>query len=255
MIGSVVLDLDGVVYLEDRAVPGALRAMMALETAGYRLVFCTNNSSRTPAQVAAKLRRITGYPARGRQVLSSAEAAARLLAEDRPLCLVLGGAGIDHALSTAGIAVTTDWSKAGAVVVGVDFDLTYGRLRDAVRAVRGGARLVATNLDPTYPTPDGEWPGAGAIVASVETAAGVDAEPAGKPFKPMRDLLKENLGPGPVWVVGDRVETDLAMAAAEPGWRGILVLTGVTTPSDHLNPTTHLVAADLTEAAHLIMET
>jgi ribonucleotide monophosphatase NagD (HAD superfamily) len=115
-----------------------------------------------------------------------------------------------------------------------------------------GARLIATNDDPTFPTEAGLWPGAGAILAAVERATGVVAEVAGKPFPPMRRLIHQNLGPGPVWVVGDRPDTDLALATAEPGWRSALVLTGVSA-GQTLDQAPDLVADDLAEVARILL--
>jgi 4-nitrophenyl phosphatase len=251
--GNVVCDLDGVLYLGEQALPGTLPALLELEAAGCRLLFCTNNSSPTTADVAAKLRRVVGYPAQATQVVSSAQAAASLLAGHSLPCYVLGGAGIVAELAGAGLTVTEDWKEAGAVVVGVSFELTYGKLRDAASAVRAGARFIATNLDATYPTSSGQWPGAGSIVAAVEVASGHKPEPAGKPYQPMRELIRSRLAPGPVWVVGDRVDTDLAMAAAEDGWLGALVLSGVTESADGLDPKPDLVAPDLASFAARVL--
>jgi 4-nitrophenyl phosphatase len=252
--GNLVCDLDGVLYLGEQVVPGTLPALLELEAAGFRLLFCTNNSSPTAGDVVAKLRKVVGYPAAEHQVASSAQAAASLLAGDGSPCYVLGGAGIVQALAEAGLTVTENWKEARTVVVGVAFDLTYDKLRDAASAVRAGARFIATNLDATYPTSAGQWPGAGSIVAAVEVASGRKAEPAGKPYPPMRELIRSKLAPGTVWVVGDRVDTDLAMAAAEDGWLGALVLSGVSPSAAGLDPQPDLVAPDLAGFAALVLE-
>lgn len=223
---AVVCDLDGVVYLGEQAVPGAGEALAALTDAGHRLLFCTNNSSRTRADTAAKIERLSGFPADPDSVLSSARAAGRLLAGSARSAFVVGGAGIHEALADEDIDVTGDWRRADTVVVGLDVDLDYDRLAGAARAVRAGARFVATNHDATYPTPDGLLPGAGSIVAAVEVAAEQEAEVAGKPHPPMRGLVRERCGSEEIWVIGDRVDTDLAMAFEE-GWGSALVLTGV----------------------------
>ena len=251
--GNVICDLDGVVYRGTEPVPGSAAALAALEAGGWKIIFSTNNSSRTPDAVAARIASITGYPAQARQVVTSAAAAANLLSDSRPLTFVLGGVGVASALEMAGIPVTTRGSEAEAVVVGLATGLTYDWLREAATAVIGGARLVATNDDPTYPAEDGLWPGAGAILAAVETASGVKAEVAGKPYPPMRRLLQESLGPGQVWIVGDRPDTDLAMAAEEPGWKAALVLTGVATSDENLDPSPDLVANDLAEVARILL--
>ena len=145
----------------------------------------------------------------------------------------MGGDGIKEALVEAGVEQTGDAQAAAAVIVGLDTGLSYDRLRGAVVAIRGGARFVATNTDDTYPTPDGLWPGAGAMVAAVQVATGVQPDIAGKPHTAIRSLIRAGLAPGPVWVVGDRPETDVALAKAE-GWNSALVLTGVVERADEV---------------------
>lgn len=252
MSGNLVCDLDGVVYRGREPVPGSATALAALEAAGWTIIFCTNNSARTPEDVAERIRRITGYGSRADQVITSAAAAAALLTESRPPTFVLAGDGVRVALEKEGVPVTSVGSEAGAVVVGLATGLTYDWLREASSAVMRGARFIATNDDPTFPAEDGLWPGAGSIVAAVERASGTLAEVAGKPFPPMRRLIRQHLGPGPVWVVGDRPDTDLALASAEPGWRSALVLTGVST-GQNLDPSPDLVADDLAGVARILI--
>jgi len=253
MTGNVICDLDGVVYKGKEAVPGSATALSALEAAGWKIIFSTNNSARTPENVAERIRSITGYPAHAGQVLTSAAAAADLLSDSKPRTFVLGGTGLVAALEREGVPVAERGAEADAVVVGLATDLTYSWLREASSAVMRGARLVATNHDPTFPTEDGLWPGAGSIVAAIETATGVKAELAGKPFPPMRNLIRRNLGPGPIWVVGDRADTDLALAWAEPGWHAALVLTGVSIADENLDPGPEIVARDLAEVARVLL--
>lgn len=252
MNGNVICDLDGVVYRGSRAVPGTADALAELQEAGINLLFCTNNSSRTPAEVASLIESVTGFSAIAGQVLGSAAAAAGLLAIDKPPTYVLGGKGIVDALTEIGIEVVESGGDARAVVVGIDLALTYDRLRQASQAAAAGARLIATNDDPTYPGEDGFWPGAGSMLAAVETASGKVAEVAGKPYQPMRDLIRSRLRPGPVWVVGDRPDTDLALAAAEPDWRSILVLTGVVIDPVGVTPSPDVVVSDLAAAVSII---
>jgi HAD superfamily hydrolase (TIGR01450 family) len=225
-LGNVVCDLDGVVYLLGTPVPGAGEALTRLEQAGYTVTFVTNNSTRSGEAVAAKVESLTGYPARADQVVGSAGAAVALLGPDSGPVLVVGGDGIRAALAIAGVPETEDPRSAASVIVGLDPNLSYDRLRDAAMAIRLGARFIATNTDATFPTPDGPWPGAGSIVAAIRVASGTEPEVAGKPHIAIRSLIRSRLAPGPVWVVGDRPETDLAMAKAE-GWTAVLVLTGI----------------------------
>lgn len=224
--GNVVYDLDGVLYLDDDAIEGAGAALSQIEERGYRTLFVTNNATRSQADQAHKISRITGYAASSDQVFTSAMAGAALVTGESGAAFVVGEPGLVATLRSASIEVTDDWSEAGLVIVGLDRALTYDRLRDAVLAVRAGARLIATNLDFTYPTPQGQWPGGGAIAVAIAAAGEVEPEVAGKPHPPMRDLVRAHLGPGPTWVVGDRPETDLAMGQLE-GWTTVLVLTGV----------------------------
>jgi HAD superfamily hydrolase (TIGR01450 family) len=221
-----VLDLDGVVWLGDEPIPGAAEAVATLRARGERVLFATNNSFARLAEQEAKLERF-GIPAHG-DVLTSAMAAARLV-EPGERALVCGGPGIAEALEGRGATPVRD-GDADAVVVGFHRDFDYERLRVAVRAVQRGARLIATNDDATYPTPDGPIPGGGAIVAAVAYASGVRAVVAGKPHAPMADLVRE-VGGETGTVVGDRPETDGAFARTL-GYRFALVLSGVTRETD-----------------------
>lgn len=233
------LDLDGVIWLGDQPIPGAAEAVAALRAAGEAVVFCTNNSSQPVAAVEAKLLSM-GVPAGG-AVLTSAMAAATLL-DPGERVLVCAGPGVTEAVTARG-AVPVQDGDADAVVVGFHLDFDYGRLRAAATAVRRGARLLATNDDATYPTPEGLIPGGGAILAAVERGAGVAATVAGKPHPPMAALVRERLGPRGV-MVGDRADTDGRFARAL-GYRFALVLTGVTRAGEVVDPVPEVVAADL----------
>ena len=221
-----VLDLDGVVWLADTPIPGAGEAVARLRASGERVLFATNNSFPPRAETEAKLARF-GIPAEG-DVLSSPMAAARLV-EPGERVLVLGGPGIVEAVRARGAVPVRD-GDAEVVAVGFHRDFDYERLRIAARAVDRGARLVATNDDATYPTPDGPIPGGGALVAAVAYATGVTPIVAGKPHGPMVDLVRA-AGGGDGTVVGDRPDTDGAFAR-RLGYRFALVLTGVTSRAD-----------------------
>lgn len=240
MKGVVVCDLDGVLYLGNHPIPGAAEAIEKIAGLGYEILYCTNNSSRTDEEAAEKIRRVTGLDARPGQVVSSARAAAGLVSPSEGPALVLGGKGVIVALEERGVSLTDDWQQARVVIVGIDLDLTYPRLAAATRAIRGGARLIGTNHDPTFPSRSGLLPGAGAIIAAVETATERKAELAGKPHPPMVRLIAERVGDRPVWVVGDRPDTDLALAEAG-GWTKVLVLSGVTSAASGVAPEPDLV--------------
>ena len=164
-----VLDLDGVVWLADQPIAGAAEAIAELRRRGEAVAFVTNNSAVARADVEAKLARFGIDPRDG--VVTSAMAAATLL-EPGETALVCGGPGILEELEARGVTAVRD-GDADAVVVGFHRDFDYERMRIASAAVRNGARLIATNDDATYPTPDGPIPGGGSILASIVTASGV----------------------------------------------------------------------------------
>lgn len=233
------LDLDGVIWLAEDPIPGSAEAVARLRAAGEPVVFCTNDSSQPVGDVEAKLER-QGILARG-DVLTSAMAAAALV-EPGERVLVCSGPGVVEALEARG-AVPVREGDADAVMVGFHRDFDYERLRIAATAVRRGARLLATNDDATYPTPEGPIPGGGAILAAVVAATGVSPVVAGKPNAPMADLVRARLGDVGV-VVGDRPDTDGRIARVL-GYRFALVHTGVTLSHEVVDPLPDLVAADL----------
>lgn len=237
-----LLDLDGVVWLGERPIDGAAGAVARLRAAGERVIFATNNSWARVADQEAKLEGM-GIAAAG-DVVTSAMAAG-MLVEPGDRVLVCGGPGVEEAVARRGGDPVRE-GDADAVIVGFHRDFDYERLRLATTAVLHGARLIATNDDATYPTPGGPIPGGGALAAAVAYASGATATVAGKPHRPMADLVREIAG-GEGTVVGDRPETDGAFAA-ELGYRFALVLTGVTSPGDlPVKPEPAVVAASLAD--------
>lgn len=243
-----MIDLDGVMWRGRRPIEGSAETVGRLLRRGDRVVFCTNNSAESGTARAARLGE-QGVPP-GAEVVTSADAVTALVqAGERVLCL--GGPGLRSALSDAGASVAdvADADAAAgafdAVVVGLRRDADYGHIDRASAAVRAGARLLASNADATYPGADGIHPGCGAILAAVETAAGVRAEVAGKPHGPMAAVLRERLPDGAV-VVGDRADTDGRLAEVL-GWPFALVLSGITTAADlPVDVPCAVVGADLT---------
>lgn len=225
----VLCDLDGVVWLARRAIPGAPEAIARLRAAGRRVLFVTNNSMSVIADQESALERI-GVPAGG-DVVTSAQAGAGLV-ECGERVLVAGAAGLVEAVEARGAIVVRE-GPADAVVVGLHHDFDYWRLHAASAAIRDGARFIATNEDATFPTPDGPIPGAGSLVAAIATAAGRPPVVAGKPHGPMAALVAERCGPGfradRAIVVGDRPSTDGRFAQAI-GCPFALVRSGVIRP-------------------------
>jgi 4-nitrophenyl phosphatase len=223
----VCCDLDGVVWRGDEPIEAAVTGIAELRDAGVRVGFVSNNSSHPVGEVVAKLERC-GVPAQAGDVLTSALAAAHLLArslDPGTAVLACAGPGVVEALERVGLR-PVDGPPAAAVVVGFHRSFDFAELDVASRAVRDGARFISTNLDATYPVPGGLMPGSGSITAAVAVASGRHPEVAGKPEAPMVDLVRDRFGPVGI-VVGDRPSSDGALAAAL-GWPFALVLTGVT---------------------------
>jgi len=229
-----LLDLDGVVYLGGTAIPGAAQALRKAESAGMRLAYVTNNAFRTPAAVAALLTSF-GAPATAPDVVTSAQAAARLLAERLPAgapVLVIGGTGLRMAVRERGLRpVSTVADRPQAVVQGYSPDVGYSVLAEGGLAVAAGALFVATNGDLTLPSRRGRQPGNGSLVQVIATATGVQPLVAGKPEPPLHRESVLRTGAKHPLVVGDRLDTDIE-GARRVGADSMLVLTGVTDPAD-----------------------
>jgi len=183
-----LLDLDGVVYLSGSPIPGAAEALAKAAAAGMRLAFVTNNASRTPSAIAAQLTGL-GVPARADEVITSAQAAARLAAEHLPAgapVLVVGGMGLRVAVRERGFRpVTTAADHPAAVIQGYAPDLSYSQLAEGGLAVAAGALFIASNADSTLPTPRGRQPGNGSLIQVIATATGRAPLIAGKPEPPL----------------------------------------------------------------------
>lgn len=249
---TVLCDLDGVIYLGREALPGVPEALSRLHRAGVEIYYITNNSTRTPEECAQNLRDLTGAQVDPSLVLTSPLAAVELLGPGEGPVLVVGENGVRDAVARAGLVETNDPEIARSVLVGLTRQVDYQLLASAMTAIRAGARYIATNDDPTLPTEAGLRPGAGAIVAAISTATERLPEVAGKPHRPMRDLIRSR-GVGPAHVIGDRVDTDIAIARAEPDWVSILVLTGVTDEDEAARTDADHVVADFSAAVDLVL--
>jgi len=248
---QVILDLDGCVWIGEDAVPGSVDAIAALRDAGKRVAFATNNSWHSGEDHVAKLWGV-GVQASLADVVTVGGAMQHLLAETRTTrsAFVIGTPAMHRHVTDAGLKVMngTDLASRAEVVVlsGTD-DVDYADLRDGALALGHGADFLATGRDPTLPMPDGHWPGTGAILAALETASGLTAEIVGKPSPRLFETALDRLGEGRTLVVGDRLDSDIAAAAAA-GLDGALVLTGGA-PSEPppCGPQPVKVAADLAE--------
>ncbi len=237
-----VLDLDGVVWLAGRPIPGSADAIARLREAGEHVAFVTNNSTPTVGTYLERLEG-AGISVQPEEIVTSSQAAASMLAPGSRVAFV-GGDGVREALEARPVEIVPAESNPETVVVGRSLTLDFGVLAHAASAIRAGARFVATNTDATFPTPDGLEPGAGALVAYLEVGSGKKAEAAGKPEQAMAALVRARHG-RPGVVVGDRPDTD-GLFATRLEADFALVLTGVTKASDlPVQPAPSTVGDDL----------
>jgi glycerol 3-phosphatase-2 len=233
---AALLDLDGVVYLGGTPIPGAADALAGAAKRGMKLAYVTNNASRSPSAIAAQLTGM-GVPASATDIVTSAQAAAHILADRLPAgapVLVVGGTGLRLAVRDRGLRpVTTAADKPLAVVQGYSPAISYGLLAEAAIALDAGALFVASNADATLPTPRGPQPGNGSLVQVLVHATGHEPIVAGKPELPLHAESVQRVGAKRPLVVGDRLDTDIE-GAVRGGTDSMLVLTGVSEPADLL---------------------
>ncbi len=253
-IKSLILDMDGVLWKSDSPIGDLPSIFARIEAHGLKVIFATNNGTRTPDQYVQRLIGF-GIHARPEQVVTSAPAAVHLLCQKLPQgakVFAIGGDGVMEALKGNGFQLLSiqDAPGAQAVVMGIDVQINFEKIREATLLVRRGIPFYATNPDKTFPTPRGEIPGAGAWVSVITTATNVEPIYAGKPAPFMIDLARERLGTSKAetLVVGDRLETDIAGGRAA-GCPCALVLSGVSTAEQahSWRPHIDIIAKDLAE--------
>jgi len=229
----LLFDLDGVVYIGGTAIKGAPQALQAAKKAGAHVAYVTNNASRTPAAVAALLEGMDA-PVTEADVVTSAQAAARLLADRLPpksKVLVIGATALSLAVRERGLVpVLSASDQPAAVVQGFGPGIDYSRLAEGGLAVRAGALFVATNADSTIPGPRGTQPGNGSLLQVIEHATGTAPVVAGKPEPPLHHESVIRTGAKHPLVIGDRLDTDIE-AAYNVSTDSLLVLTGVDNPT------------------------
>ena len=226
---QVLLDLDGCVWVGDEALEGAPEAMAALREAGKAVAFLTNDVRHAPEEFVRKLWRL-GMQAALSEVVTAGSAVQFLLSgRDGGAAYVVGSQALVDHVAEAGLRIvnrTEFATRADVVVVGAHEALTYEEIRIAAQAVARGAELIGATRDASFPMPDGPWPGTGAVLAAVETAAGRTADTiAGKPEPTMYEAARDRLGTGRCLAVGDRLEVDV-LGARRAGMDSALVLTG-----------------------------
>jgi glycerol-1-phosphatase len=230
-----ILDLDGTVWVGRTPTPRAPEAIAALREAGRGVAFVTNDGSRSPEEYVRKLWSM-GCTAAVEEVISVGAAIQHFLAQraQGTGAFVIGSQAIVDHVATAGVRILNGTPRAelaDIVVVVGHADLTYVELRTATRAVLAGAEMVAGGRDRTFPAGSGACPGTGAILAALEYATQQTGRSVGKPDPQMFRTALDRLGPGRALVIGDRLDSDLAGAAAAD-LDGAIVLTGVTTRAE-----------------------
>ncbi|QDA30581.1 HAD family hydrolase [Thermococcus indicus] len=240
---GLIFDMDGVLYRGNKPVDGARELIEFLKEAGIPFIFLTNNSTRDPSMYREKLISMSiDVP---EEAIVTSGLATRLYMEKhlKPgKIFVIGGEGLLREMERLGWGIVGvdearngGWREVKHVVVGLDPNLTYEKLKYATLAVRNGAGFIGTNPDTTYPAEDGIHPGAGAIIAALRASTDVEPLIIGKPNEPAFEVARERLmgfgDVGEIWMVGDRLDTDIVFAKRF-GMKAVMVLTGVNTLKD-----------------------
>jgi HAD superfamily hydrolase (TIGR01450 family) len=227
-----LIDLDGCLWVGDEPTDRATEALAAMREASKRIVFMTNDAQRSPEEFVRKLWRL-GFQASLAEVVTAGAALQFTLAgrHDGGAAYVIGSRAVVDHVAAAGLRIVnhTEFATRADIVVVADHErFDYAELRTATQAVLRGAALIGLTRDPTFPMPDGPWPGSGAVLAALETACARTAdEVVGKPEPGMYDTARDRLGEGRVLAVGDRLDVDVA-GARRAGMDSALVLTGAT---------------------------
>jgi 4-nitrophenyl phosphatase len=226
-ITHLIIDMDGVLYLGDKPARCLREFFDFLRERNVRFILATNNSTRTPQAYVDKLASM-GVTVSPDEILVSGQATARFLAREYPRGTrvhVFGMLSLKQAMTEEGFVLADE--DVDLVVASMDREVTYEKLKRATLLIRRGARFIATNLDPTYPSEEGLLPGTGSMIVALETASGVKPQAIGKPEPTMYQLAMEQMGARPetTAAIGDRVDTDI-LGGKRAGLITICVLSG-----------------------------
>lgn len=225
---AIISDLDGVTYRGDAPIPSAVHAFRHWHEQGLPYAFVTNNSTKSAEEFSDKLNSL-GIPASPDRVITSSMVLAKRLCADLPArsrVMVIGANSLIEAVAAQGFQIYDQ--DVEAVVVGLDRAFTFQKLRNAQSALLAGASFYGTNPDCMLPHGESYEPGAGSLLAAIETASGVTPRVVGKPQPGLVHMALEILGTNPLttFMLGDQIETDI-MAGQSAGLKTILVRTGV----------------------------
>jgi 4-nitrophenyl phosphatase len=249
-ITHLIIDMDGVLYLGDRPMPCLREFFGFLRECNIRFILATNNSTRTSQAYVDKLAGM-GVSVSPDEILVSGQATARFLAREYPRGTpvhVFGMPSLKQAMMDEGFVLADQ--DVQLVVASMDREVTYEKLKRATLLIRGGARFIATNLDPTNPSEEGLLPGTGSMIVALEAASGVKATAIGKPEPVMYQLAMEQMGASPetTAAIGDRVDTDI-LGGKRAGLTTICVLSGSSNRAEAEAIETDLIFDDI---AHLL---
>jgi 4-nitrophenyl phosphatase len=247
-ITHLIIDMDGVLYIGDRPMPCLREFFAFLRERQIQFILATNNSTRTPQQYVDKLAGmgVTVFP---QEILVSGQATARFLARQYPRGTrvhVFGMPSLRQAMTNEGFTLADE--DVQLVVASMDREVTFEKLKRATLLIRGGARFIATNLDPTNPSEEGLIPGTGAMIVALEAASGTQATAIGKPQPIMYQLAMEQMGatPATTAAIGDRVDTDI-LGGKRAGLATICVLSGSSDRAEAEAIETDLIFEDIAQ--------
>jgi len=230
-IDAVIMDMDGVLWRGDKPLPGLIPFFDRLRARDIPFALATNNSSKSQADYVTKLAGMGVLDVPAAAIVTSATATATYMQQHYPAgtrVYIIGGDGLKQILTAAGFVRAA--YDVQVVVAGIDFELSYAQLRQATLLIRSGADFIGTNPDRTFPTPEGEVPGAGSILAALSAATDRLPVVIGKPNRTMFEAALALLGTAAdrTLMIGDRLETDI-LGARNAGLKTALVLTGIAT--------------------------
>lgn len=251
-IKHLIIDMDGVLYQGNRAMPRLCEFFDFLREHSIQFILATNNSTKTPQERVEKLAGM-GVIVSPEEILNSGQATARYLRHEYPVGTrvhVFGMKALKHALFDEGFIISDEHVRV--VVASMDREVTYEKLERASLLIQGGARFIATNLDPTYPSEKGFLPGTGSMIRALQTASGVDPIAIGKPEPTMFQLAMESMGASPetTAVIGDRADTDI-LGGKRAGITTICVLSGASDRAEAEAVGADLICAHIAELLDL----